>query len=578
MTDTHQNFNDGTNKGAKVEHLGSKPGVAPIPPQMGGAQQRPGESAAAGNGAPFGQAPYGQASYGQSAAGAGGSRPRVLSLSDLWNRTSTASGLSAKGREYIETLKHELQNQGSAKEEIRIEPLGKPNEALAAICGNKAIILIFSEAVVSQSSTRPAIAVNGEAKKQLAALYPDTTSITTIVVHPQDYDRAARMAAELRNEFLGVMDPDFNLLSIQTFKDCTLSFTTDRSLISQFLMRFDPHGVADRDDLVLGICASPKNKQNQYYNRPDEQPEGTLLAVVTGYTTFHNVTQGGVLGGKTHIPVVHISRIVTPLQSETSIMMILGLVYERWIYDSSKGLGWRCPYLTIGKDIPNIASLWRDQNTGALMRAENVVQVNDLINQFLTDPILVIDVTAGRAHIPGLEKFCIPELYGEILGSIGMFFLGDPNAVNGSMGAPAQQIFAEITGIHIEGGKYQDSRYIDYLNRVERMGTSNVEASSRLLAPYSDPESNFDVIKSLSPTTEPLYFNQWVKVNPQIASTVCNFLHRDIQIQMTTSAQGSTNFSNFVDSANIVYGGIQSGFGMSGPMWTGGWSQARNVF
>lgn len=567
MTDSRQNSNNDNVKGAKVEYVDSKPGVAPIPPQVGTAQMRPGETATAGNGAP------------NAHTATSGTRPRVVDISSLLNRTSTASGLSAQGREYIETLKHELRNQGSAKEEIRIEPLGKPNEALVAICGNKAIILIFSEAVISQTSTRPAISVNGEAKKQLAALYPDVTPISTIVVCKQDYDRAARMAAELRNEFLGAMDPDFNLLNIQAFKDCALSFTTDRALISQFLMQFDPHEVPDRDDLVLGICASQKRMQNQYYdNQNEQQTAGTMLAVVTGYTTFHNVAQGGTFGTKTHVPVVHISRIVTPLQSEASIMMILGLVYERWIYDSSKGLGWRCPYLTIGKDIPNIGSLWNDSRTGALVRAENVVQVNEYINQYLTDPILVLDVTAGRAHIPGLEKYCIPELYGEILADIGMFFLGDPNAVNGTMGAPAQQIFSEITGIHLEGGAWQDSRYIDYLNRVEKMGTSNVEASSRLLSPYSNPESNFEVVRSLASQLEPLYFNQWVKINPQIASAVCNFLHHDIQIQMTTSSQGSTNFSNFVDSANVVYGGIQNGFGMSGPVWSSSWSQARNVF
>ena len=45
MTDTHQNPNEGANKGAKVEYLGSKPGVAPIPPQVNKAQVRPEQAA-----------------------------------------------------------------------------------------------------------------------------------------------------------------------------------------------------------------------------------------------------------------------------------------------------------------------------------------------------------------------------------------------------------------------------------------------------------------------------------------------------------------------------------------------------
>lgn len=549
--------------------VSSKPGVAPIPPRVDGNNQT--HQGATGNNA-----------GGNAGATPRTDRPRVIDLNSLMNRTVTASGLSAKGREYVDTLKHELANQSSAKEKIRIEPLGQPSEALVAICGNYAIILLFSEAVVNQSSTRPAISYNGEAKNQLRAMYGETlVPISTIVVTPQDYERPAHMAAELCNEFLGVMDPDLAMMSIHAFNDNALTFTTDLNLINQFLQKNDPHGIPDRNDLVLGICASPKRAiNNQYYqiNQP-EVPEGSLIAVVTGYTTFvANDSANAANTGKSHIPVVHISRIVTPLQCEAILPMIIGLVYERWIFDAARGLGWRVPYTKIGKDIPNIGSLWQDPNTGGAMRAENIAQVHDFCNKFLTDPILTLDVVAGRAHVPGLEKFCIRESYGDLLADLGKFFAGDPNAFMGAC-IPARPMFTEIVGQHLEGGRYEDTRYIDYLNRVEKMGLSSVGTCAQLLTPNLNLDTQFNLIKSLVPSAEPLYLNSWVKIEPQMVQLVLDLLRRNVQIQTVTTSQGVCNFSDFVDPANVVYGGMQNGYGgFASPFNQAGWCQPNNVF
>lgn len=477
-------------------------------------------------------------------------RSKVPDINMLLKNSVSATAFSEEGTNYVKKLLERLNaRKNILPADLQVINLSYPPESLAFVCLGKAIILIFSE-TNSQHVDRPVFELSEEAIRTLQRTCGGKVEVrNTIVVAPQDYARADQMSVEIVGELQGVLDRSIIDASLESFRNSDLTIVTDRNWCDNYLATHDPHGVKDRDSLIMAVCVSNRRNRNNMYDsqgNPIQTNEDLqTLAVISGYVDFMitnqlNITRTGYL----YMPVVHISRIVSSVQNEKFILLYISVAIERWITNG----GWRAQFDDIGNFSPNIGNLTTDPATAAPKAVTNATERDQFINENCTAPLPVIDVVNGRARIPSLERYAMPEIWSQaILASCNSFLQGRGAVPNVQ---PTSVIYTDYTGNFQSANtsSYQDSRWIDYLNVM--IHSKDPNRCAKLLVKQPDPLSEFRVIKEYGPEVNPLYLRQVVCIVPEVSSCLASAIRNAVNIVNNGTRANSINIDSYIKLAN----------------------------
>lgn len=279
--------------------------------------------------------------------------------------------------------------------------------------------------------------------------------LSSLVATPYDYDRADKWATML-NASLNISEIEREEpMTVESISGMQFYCTTNQQHVRRYIDARSPHGVPPRDDIGLLLLAY--NPQSGKRQDPNDLSAYLPIMAVTGYTEFVQLpTQfGNVSANPQFIPFVTISNIVSDMPSKSLIGMALPIAVDAFITKCQ----WLRPYSMYNVNDANIGSLIEDKATNQPYRVIDVAGRDEMIRNCMLAPQLAIDLTEGRARIPGLDRFRYKET--TAVTDIGTFFGVDLSKSPNKAVIDAVQ---EYCGIVIVDGKPVDSRNIDYLS------------------------------------------------------------------------------------------------------------------
>lgn len=480
--------------------------AAPVPPAMGGTRVDQG-------GAPAGVTMDNQ---GRTAA------PDFL---NAIRRTALATAMSSRGMEYVKNLKAAIAEKGGNRFEVRT--LSYPPESLAIISGNVGICLLFSEAIRRDDN----LPVSAMTRNVLTTFNEQVGTkvrmVNTIVVTPADYDRAAVMAAHIINALNSLTEAAISNMDIRSLQNFPLEISTNPDTYDNFNAKYNPHGVAARADITLTISASIPRKNTRGDANLFSQAEIDTkidVASIGAYTIFSATNDNGVLK---YQPEIHISEITSPIMTEGMIPLLLSLATDCLITNQF----WKFQFSDLGgQHHPNIGNLVNDTATGQPWRATNLQERDEFIKRNCTPPILFLDVVEGRARIPGLERYSLPEWYPHIIDDYNRFLCaaeGSPEFTPRSA-APGLISWREYLGTFQSGSELMDSRWVDFLSVMVHRSTERVSCE-RLLNHQEHEQDQVNVVRDFAPNLNLLYVNTVVALHPEVIRNVQAAVHKVVR-------------------------------------------------
>ena len=237
------------------------------------------------------------------------------------------------------------------------------------------------------------------------------------------------------------------------------------------------------------------------------------FATIGGYVEFLRASEYE----HKYLPIVHISEISAAYPDCSIVPLLLSIATREFIFHN----GWQVPYRRLQTDAHgNVMYL------GALFpSAPNIskaVEHPEISESILATGIcpaqLVLDVTEGRATLPGLIKygFSPKESTEYILQSYANFFGCNFIRPNEPITYPERSFFR---GYYSYGEKKLDSANIDYISEYSRhpnLGSNYAE----LLVPQVEPASTAAIMRKFEPDLRLYYRTQTVGFDPRFFGSV----------------------------------------------------------
>lgn len=457
-----------------------------------------------------------------------------ISLHDLLSEYELTSSLSEKGRQFLATIEEAMADKsrvGKYNWNVEVIALGQPRDSRVIIANNKAIGLIMAE-TNGTNENFPTTHHEKKAFDELGRIRPGVELLSFIVITPEDYDRAGAFAAYIRNIFIVAFRGHAVTLN-NIRKDTNFTFSDNVAEYEQAYRELNPHAVPLRHDLCLTIYESSNDQRRYNYNSAAEadiywqggaaNAERRAFATIGGYVEFIRTD----LYNWKYYPVVHISEISSRMPDEALIPLFLVIAMKRFIVAKN----WLTPYRQMQTDVHgntiNLGALFPDGNGGRWVITKPEDFEKTVASSF-TDAQLVLDVTEGRASIPGLVKYA----------------LGDVNIINGILQLYANTIGANIPvtplppfqvecpfyrGYYSYGNMKLDSANIDFLNEYAKHPTK-ISECEKLLIQRAVPEERAKDERNFEGDLKLFYRTDVVRISPQLMSTldshmpVLNFL------------------------------------------------------
>lgn len=433
---------------------------------------------------------------------------------DIARNTVIAAAISPKGSQYIKELKETISERASSYPITpKVITLPYPPETLCIYAGNNAFVLIFEESNRREENL-PTVALEKLALTAMqSALTKNVRMWNAIIVTPQDYDKASVMGAFLVNSLVALSSTEVQSMTIGAMSRFNLEISTNPAVYENFLARYYPHGVADRADLkiTLSLC-SPKRTGNPANLFDAAGSEKIDIGVIGAYVVFTEAPSVN-MGYKKFIPEVHISTLMTMVQYDGLIPLMLATATETLI-DSGY---WKTQFSDFGPNSPNIGNLIDDPTTGQPFRVENLAAMEAMIQTYCDHPVLILDVMEGRARIPGIEKYAMPNTGDLIIGTYNKF-LGT-NAIPLGATPPCHLYTNDYTGYINMGKDKEDSRWCSFLNMMIYHAQRR-SACAQLLAHYMREEDNVNAVRQFFPDLELLYVNHMILLEPSVLRMV----------------------------------------------------------
>ena len=507
------------------------------------------------------------------ATSAHGMAAPTITLSNIFSRFPTTSGLSKQGQDYLTQLRENLEDTSRSCVAKMIK-LATPPESYVFTKDDFGIIVVFSEAQnlafqsqMNQAQQQYTFGVK-QAEKEVYAgqsirLAMDTLRnipdapkkfIGSIVVTPEDYGRASKAAEHIRGA-LTVATTEYKDLGIDAFRDAKFSIDPNIGRVEQYVDAVSPHQIMAAHTQGFILKASIKDNTGAY-------GVPTPIAAVLSFTDFAPSPEQQIGWQqptvKKFTPIIRITDIVTHIPMP--FILDMALTFATYVY--AKCGHWQEQFSITSKDSINIGNLFVDDK--GLVNIEQKDK-DAFISTVMNFPAITLDVTEGRAWCCGMHLYMgedsasnnqLLDKYSKLLKIPRVEFdrLKTPKVVINT--------FSEYTGTLIMSGVVVDSRYLTYLQAVKKCPREDVLGLMRYMKKNTE---KLNIIKKINDSFIPLTETTISVLNTEflakVLSVFTNVFVVDTQNITQNSFQAAYDFSSVSELGQSLFNSGDFGLG-----------------
>lgn len=461
------------------------------------------------------------------------------SLFEIMMKVQPSTKLDTEGAAYVKQLKDMLLEMHGLKTTLMVLPYFEA--VLVYNSENDGMALIMQETVTRLDST-PATDRAPELVARAAA--EDVRLGGSIVVTKKDYQCIRKLVHYLSLILRPDLRREVGSINVSLLANAQLVVNADVGAVREFVQSRSPHNTIGRIDCGFVVSLQTKSKDNALtqvdQQRVDEQP----LFAVGAYTEFlvHPTP-----GGDKYVPIVTINEIATDFPSLPMLGMILPVAAEVLIIQNR----WQAPY-GFGADSTNLGNLFQDAE-GRPHVVNTPADRDNLIRQYFLGAYLAINVTDGRARIPGLDQL-VAVNDNTVVAAVSRFL---NQSVPVGVGALVAENWPEFTGIATRGSAEVDSHMFDYLYMIKN-GVPQAQCA-KFLHKSLDPRVRLQNISEFVEAVTPLYSNRQIVLNGAFVSGVGLSLQGALKMRFINA--GNT-FDNGINGLIASGAGNLSGFSL----------------
>lgn len=368
--------------------------------------------------------------------------------------------LSPLGEEYLEKFTAQLEKDG-----LKLTPIAI-NGAYIAQDDRYGILIVFEEAArrsgtnefVPLANVIGRIMNDGVVKDQIKAIGVDV--LTGVLITTEDYGvkndiKYSLAANRIRNYINLALGAEVSMQELETYQ---YRIITNPTTIKENLIKYSPHGVAPyfMYGACVEVCMDPRISEGRRNRRDYNEDEYDWIPLFTigAITEFVRCDDED----QANRPIVTITSYEGSFLSVKLLPFVLAVASEIFIY---QGL-WLEPFKNFTETGYNLGQLYVDERTGIASRLEDRHDMKEFLKEHVSQPVLCVDVQAGRFTFPGFEILANSEL--EQLQNE-LDDLTDDSHVQ--ISDPVQHQLEYYTGYVGDDDVLYDSRAIHYFRVVE---------------------------------------------------------------------------------------------------------------
>lgn len=373
-----------------------------------------------------------------------------MSFHDEVMKSKIARTLSVDGTEFLRVLTESL-------EELNIHHKVLPRTNCHLFHNDSvAVGIIFEEHLTVQRNMEPLTRYTNQAYKEADERYSQYSTINVVLCSPTDYSRVEKWVNYIKQCLIygltGSLSFDIdNIATSGLFR-----VVTNKHVVDSVVNDMSVHGVLPyyQYGLVLEMYEEKNAPRDHYDMRVQNDTNWTPILCVPAYTTFLTKNEFGG-GDMKFVPQIHISEPLCVLPHTKMLPLVMSLAVQHFL---SNGM-WKDYFNQYDAKSPNIAQLWIDEATGEPGFVNNVREREQFINMRCETPTIVLDITSGRATIPGMNLLSTGEWQKWFLAQFAEFFKNSGfNDFTHVINTP----YFEYTGVVKYEGQSMDSRSFDY--------------------------------------------------------------------------------------------------------------------
>lgn len=316
--------------------------------------------------------------------------------------------LSPLGEEYLEKFTAQLEKDG-----LHLTPVAI-NGAYIARDDQYGILVVFEEA--SRRSTTnefvPLANVIGRimndnvVKDQIKGMGIDV--LTGVLITTEDYGtkddiKYALAANRIRNYINLSLGAEVSMQELESYQ---FRIITNPTVIEKNLVKYSPHGIAPyfMYGACVEVCMDPRireGRRNRHDYREDDY-EWLPLFTIGAITEFERCDDDD----QQNRPIITITAYEGSFLSVKLLPFVLAVASEIFIYQDL----WLEPFKNFGETGYNLGQLYVDERTGIASRLEDRRDMKTFLKDHVSQPVLCVDVQAGRFTFPGFEILANSDL------------------------------------------------------------------------------------------------------------------------------------------------------------------------
>lgn len=436
--------------------------------------------------------------------------------------------LTPEGKKYLERLTEILCTQEKG---IKLTRLPQTNAYLFHRDG-KGFGIVFKEHIPAQNNMKPASTYNEKVYREIQERFQGIDVLDVVDIHTTDYICVDNMGRHIEAVLTYALDSNAAMgFSSIIDRNNIFRVVTNIHNVNQAISEMSPHGVPANVKIgfTLDICTSQDVNPNRFNNpRDTDSYDWTTIFAVGAYVDFSKLNNFA-SDGPQFTPIVHISEITSLIPTPRILPIVLALATDTFI-----GKGFWKEAISNYTGQPNIGSLIITAD-GVVQTVSNIGDREEFINKFCTPAVLCIDALDGRASIPGLNLFAIPN-GNSILASCFNEFFNMPMLNQISL---TLDTYEEATGIVRTGSMDKDSRSLDYFEMINAAGGNRQLLDRFLIRDGRANQRLLDLQEAGFTSIVSMYQNNMCILNPEVMLQFCSAVGQ----QMPVLSELTNNFN-----------------------------------
>jgi len=492
--------------------------------------------------------------------------PRLNSFAELIGKLGTGVTMSSDGQDYLKKIRGYLEDSANSFRIISTR-LSYPNEAYLFSDENRTtgIILIFKEAqeMLDNDNYIPSVIAN--TVNNCFNEYNKCNILNCILVTREDYKKDQAMGQHIRSAIMCAMLDEFAGLKLSNLGNQRFVIDGNIDRVNNFCRKVSPHEILPITQFGFNVGLTT-NVNNMFTMSNKENFDVKTIAAVCGYTEFLQVSQNffgqnqavyqsGAVATK-FIPVVNISEIITVVPATPLLNVLVWMALNVFIY----GEMWKTPFANYGtNEGPNIGNLIVDPNTNVPFSVLNPQQREQFINMYCEPPSLVLNVTEGRARIPGIDKYADPTKQRDIAIQYSSFIGNTLSSTDIDNMRATTFTYSEFIGNAVIKGNIVDSRWVTFLNVLANDPGEHQTFQPLLHRNDNNPSARLPIIKTLTDNNyQTNHINYICVLDAEVLRVLGKTLMNQVKVVSDINNTASTvDINSMINQArNINQGGF----------------------